>query len=200
MVAMSSFVQSTFQPRAVVPNNVPVLLDCALSFVTPELSACSELWNEKRSDKLMPARAQFSMRELKGVLRNLVLMDLVGSGEQLRFKVRYMGSELDEQLIPMTGHFADEILPTYFMEKWKTVWTPPVEQKRAMRSLSRAEFRDRDYSLVEGFYAPLAEDDGVPNVLMIAVFYHGFDSADTRTRQRAEQLMDEFNRRTVDRA
>ena len=66
-----------------------------------------------------------------------------------------------------------------------------------MRSLSRAEFRDRDYSLVEALYAPLSDDGETPNVLMISVFYHNFDSADGRTRQRAEQLMDEFNRRTA---
>ncbi len=194
---MSSFVQSTFQPRAVVPSNVPVLLDCGLDFVTPELSACSALWTDKRGDKSMPARGQFSLRELKDVLRNLVFMDLVGTAEQLRFKVRYMGSELDEQLMPMTGHYADEILPVYFMEKWKAVWTPPVEHKRAMRSLSRAEFRDRDYSMVEAYYAPFSDDGVMPNVLMISVFYHNIDSADARTRQRAEQLMDEFNRRTA---
>lgn len=194
---MSSFVQSTFQQRAIVPGNVPVLMDCELDFITPELSACSALWKAKRGEKQMPARGAFSMRELKGALRNLAFMDLVGVGEQMRFMVRFMGSELDEQLMPMTGHFVDEVLPAYFMEKWKTVWTPPVAQRRAMRSLSRAEFRNRDYSLVEALYAPLSDDGETPNVLMISVFYHNFDSADRRTRQRAEQLMDEFNQRTA---
>ncbi len=192
---MSSFAQSSFPPHTLQANGVPVYVEPARVFITPQLNTVLDMWHARRGGSTIPARSDFTIRDLKSVLRNLALMDIVQNNGATRYLVRYMGSELDSQLMPMTGHFADEILPPYFMEKWKAVWASTVEQRHPMRSISRAEFRDRSYSLVEALYAPLSDEGGTPDKLLIAVYYHELEAADVRTKGFAQRLMTEFTRR-----
>lgn len=174
-------------------QGVPILVEPGVEFATPELQLVLKLWNEKRGNRRFPARADFSMRDLKTVLRNLVFMESTVSSDGYRFFVRYMGSELDNQLMPMTGHFADEVLPEYFKKKWQAVWSKAMASQVPVRSLARAEFRARRYLCVEGFYAPLSDGGNVANMLMAVVYYHEIESNDLKTRQIAEQLQAQFD-------
>lgn len=193
---MSSFVHTKFQERAILLEGVPVLLEVAEHFVTPELNTALGVWREKRGVRVLPERSAFSMRELKGVLRNMALLEISGLVSDRRYFVRYMGSELDNQLTPMTGKYVDDVLPSYFLEKWTTVWSPSIDSRMPMRSISRAEFQNREYCLVEAIYLPLGEDGLTPNMLLTAVFYHQVETGDEGARRSAQTLLSEFNQRT----
>jgi hypothetical protein len=186
---------TTFQP-AVGPGaapGVPVYFMSEGRFCTPALQELDSLWHSKAAGDRLPARSEFDLRDLKSVLRHLVIMDTLRDGCGTRFFVRFMGSELDQQVVPMTGHFADEVLPEYFRSKWQSLWCRALEFGRPTRSLSRAEFRERKYAYVESLFCPLSDDGVTPSKMMAAVFYHQMDVGAPKSRLLAEGLKREFD-------
>lgn len=58
----------------------------------PMLQKLYDLWNSKRGTRAAPARADFSIVELKPWLGNLLILDNIGAREDIRF--RLYGSKL----------------------------------------------------------------------------------------------------------
>lgn len=170
------------------PDRLPIIVESADAFETPELNEVADLWRAKRGDRPFPSRDDFSLRELKSVLRNLAFLDIINAEQGRRFLVRFMGSELDAQLVPMTGRFTDEVLDAYFQRKWHLVWSHALDTGRLSRSIARAEYRERQYAYVEGFYAPLASDGVNIDKLMIVACYHQKEAATDASRRCAESL------------
>jgi hypothetical protein len=189
---MSSSFQADVPRVTQCPDRQPIIVENAEAFETPELNEVAELWRSKRGERAYPSREEFSLRELKGVLRNLAFLEIVNAAQGRRFFVRFMGSELDAQLLPMTGHFTDEVLDAYFQRKWHYVWNHALGTGRMSRSISRAEYRERQYAYVEGFYAPLATDGTTIDKLMIVACYHQPESATEVSRRCAGVLKARF--------
>jgi len=177
----------------VAGTNVPVYFLANGGFHTPELQELDSLWHSKATGDRLPARSEFDLRELKSVLRHLVIMVTTRDAGAVRFFVRFMGSELDKQVVPMTGQYTDEVLPEYFRDKWQTLWCRALEFRRPTRSLSRAEFRERQYAYVESLFCPLSDDGATQSKMMSVVFYHQLDVGSPKTRALAESLKAEFD-------
>lgn len=160
--------------------------------MSPELEVVARLWNEKRRDRLYPGRDDFSIRDLKGVLRNLAFLEIRPSSGDERYFVRYMGSELDIQMTPMTGKHSDEVLPPHLRVKWHALWKKASERNAPCRSLTQAEFRPREFSFAESLLAPLSSHGENPDMLMIVVMYNHINSTDSGERARAQKLKEEF--------
>lgn len=190
---MSSFTNPHVATWDSSAKSAPILLEANVQFVTPDLEAVAALWREKCAGRRYPARADFSMRDLKLVLRNLAFLEPTSVADGYRFLVRFMGSELDAQLMPMTGRYADQVLPEYFKRKWQAVWSHPITTGSLVRSLARAEFRPRQYSYAEGFYAPLSDDGVGINMVMAVVYYHEIDAQNVKSRKIAEQLRAQYD-------
>jgi len=186
---------STMHPAEVqgAGTHVPVYFLPDDTFRTPELEQLDGLWHSKAVGGLLPARSAFDLRELKTVLSHLVIMDVTRHDGLTRFFVRFMGSELDSQITPMTGHFADEILPADFRGKWQALWCRAMEFRHPTRSLSRAAFRLREYAYVESLFAPLSDDGVTQTKMMAAVIYHQLDVGSPRMRTLAQELKLEFD-------
>lgn len=189
---MNSSSQAEAKRVAQSLDRLPIIVENAETFETPELNEVARLWHLKRGERAYPSREEFSLRELKGVLRNLAFLEIVNAAQGRRFFVRFMGSELDAQLLPMTGHFTDELLDEYFQRKWNHVWNHALDTGRMSRSVSRAEYRERQYAYVEGFYAPLATDGSTIDKLMIVACYHQPEAATEVSRRCAEVLKARF--------
>ena len=174
-------------------TNVPVYFLANGGFRTPELQDLDSLWHSKAVGDRLPARSEFDLRELKSVLRHLVIMDTTREAGVVRFFVRFMGSELDKQIVPMTGHYADEVLPEYFRDKWQRLWCRALAFRRPTRSLSRAEFRERHYAYVESLFCPLSDDGATQSKMMSVVFYHQLDAGSPGMRLLADRLKAEFD-------
>lgn len=174
-------------------TSVPVYFLAGDGFRTPELQELDNLWHRKAAGDRLPARSEFDLRDLKSVLRHLVIMDTSQEAGATRFFVRFMGSELDRQIIPMTGHYADEVLPEYFRGKWQSLWCRALEFRHPTRSLSRAEFREREYAYVESMFSPLSDDGITQSKMMAVVFYHQLDVGSPKARLLAESLKQEFD-------
>ena len=189
---MTTSPKAEAQRNSASPDRPAIIVENTETFETPELNAVADLWRAKRGDRRFPAREDFSLRELKGVLRNLAFLDVVRAEYGCRFFVRFMGSELDAQLLPMTGRFTDEVLDAYFQHKWHHVWNHALDTGRLSRSIARAEYRERQYAYVEGFYAPLATDGDNIDKLMIVACYHQNEAATETSRRCAEVLKARF--------
>lgn len=173
----------------------PWFTDPSLAFATPQLARAAELWRAKRGTRTLPARADFSLADLKFTLGSLSFLDIVRDADRLRFRVRLQGCLLEEQTTPMTGRFIDEAVSPHFAQKWAAQWTPTIELRTPMRGVARAEFAERRWFVVEALYAPLANDGETPDILMVIVYYHAADGADVNSRAIAERLIDEINSR-----
>jgi hypothetical protein len=189
---MKSTGKADLQPAGLVQDRLPIIVESSEVFETPELNDVAALWHVKRGQNKFPSRDDFSMRDLKAVLRSLAILDVVEALAGVRFLVKYMGSELDAQLVPMTGRFTDEVLEPYFQLKWHHVWKHCLLHERLSRSIARAEYRERQYAYVEGFYAPLASDGDHIDKIMIVACYHQAEAATESSRRCAETLRRRF--------
>jgi hypothetical protein len=189
---MTGTVTAETHPAGQDPGKLRIIVESSEVFETPELNDVAAVWNAKRGQNRFPSRNDFSMRDLKSVLRSLAFLDVVGAPDVQRFFVRYMGSELDTQLVPMTGRFTDDVLEPYFQRKWHHVWNHCLLHQRLSRSIARAEYRERQYAYVEGFYAPLASDGEHIDKLMIVACYHQAEAATESSRRCAETLKRRF--------
>jgi hypothetical protein len=149
-----------------------------LNFVTPQLKQVVDVWEAKRGARTMPSRGDLGIRDLKFVLPNITFMDIVRGGERLRFRVRMMGSVMDELVAPITGRFIDEVVPEHFATKWTAQWMPAIDGRRPRRAAGRVEYAGRRWYVAESLYAPLAADGETPDILMVVAFYHAIDKSD----------------------
>jgi len=166
----------------------------ALDFVTPQLKQVAALWEAKRGSRTMPARSDFGIREMKTVLPQMSMMDIVRDGGRLRFRVRLMGSAMDELVAPVTGRYIDEVVPPHFNAKWTEQWMPAIDGRRLRRAAGRVEYAERRWYVAESLYAPLAKDGETPDILMVVAFYHAIDKTDgAPTTDFAARLAAEIN-------
>ena len=125
-------------------NSWPLFGDPALNFVTPQLKTAFEIWREKSGPRPMPARSEFSLRDLKPVLPNLAFIQILREGSRFRLRAKLVGTELDRFMGgPVTGLFVDEVVPPRFVEKWLALWAPTVrshaDAHRRARRICRQE-------------------------------------------------------------
>lgn len=159
-----------------------------LDFATPQLQRGAAAWAARRGARTMPSRADLTIRDLKSLLPNLCFIDIV-RGETVRFRVRLMGSCLDEMVAPMTGRFIDDVVPAHFAHKWSSQWQPAIDARKPMRAVGRVEFAGRRWYVAESLYAPLAGDGETPDMLMVAAYYHSTDTADGAASELAAPLL-----------
>jgi hypothetical protein len=164
-------------------------------FATPQLKLAFDVWDAKRGTRSMPARLDLGIRDLKFALPNLSLLDIVREGHGLRYRVRLVGSILDEMVAPMTGRFLDEAVPGHFAQKWSTQWLPAIVERRVMRGVGRVEFAGRRWYVAESAFCPLASDGETPDILMVLAYYHGLDGGDAASRDVATRLVAELEQR-----
>jgi hypothetical protein len=178
-------------------GSAPWFADPALKFVTPELKRAVDVWHEKRGTQTMPSREDMTIRELAFALPNIGFVDIVKVGDATRYKVRLMGSVLDEFVAPMTGRFVDEVVPERFATKWASHWQPAIDRRAPLRAVARVEFAERRWYVSEALHAPLATDGETPDVLMVATYFHSTEGFENRSRDIAERLQRELAERTA---
>lgn len=179
--------------RVAGSHGAPWFGSYALDFATPQLTQAAAVWAAKRGSRTMPSRGDLGIRDLKLVLPSITFLDIVREGERVRFRVRMMGSLLDELVAPITGRFVDEVLPAHFAQKWATQWMPAVDGRKPRRAAGRVEYAERHWYVAESLYAPLAEDGETPDILMVVACYHAIDKGDGPSRDIAARLKAEID-------
>ncbi len=140
--------------------------DRQLDFDSPKLRAVLALWQARASPGNLPARADFTARDLKDVLADLSFCDIIDAGDRDRYRCRYIGSHPVHYFGEMTGTFMDEVLPPPALERTTACYETIVEARYALRFVTRFSMDKINFLTAEIFGAPLACDGVVPDIIM----------------------------------
>src|SRR5579885_808254 len=120
-----------------------------------------------------PRRSDFSARDLKHVLRDLLIVEHVPQqGGRSRLRVRYEGSGLARVLGEITGSYMDESIPPDLYPRWQSALEAAESAGRPMRFIGRIDLRDQQYLTTEVFAVRLAAEENGPVMAMAAFRFH----------------------------
>ena len=124
-------------------------------------------WDAKRQGRRCPARADFDPVELRSVLGNLSLIDVLH--DPLRFRVRLQGTLSAARLgYDVTGKFVDEVPDLEFRQIMLDTYRGVVESGKPMRAV-REQIYDHKTHRYEIIWLPLSDDGATINMLMACV-------------------------------
>ena len=142
--------------------------DPTLAFTDPTYTHLLDLWRAKTGNRKMPKRSDMSPRDLKDVLRNLLVLERV-SQEPSRYRFRLVGTALTGMGtggIDPTGKMIEEGLPAEALGRWIECADMILDGGQPLRFLGRVQLPARDYLNAENLFVPLANDNDVPTFVM----------------------------------
>ena len=141
-----------------------------LTITDPRLQALYDYWSSKRTGRRFPARADLDPIEMRTVLGDLMLVDVV-EGDPLRFRIRLHGCNLfQHQGGELTGKMLDELPATERRELVTRTFTEvatvgePVQRYRKF-------LLDRRWAQYEAVLLPLSSDGLKVNMLLVGQIY-----------------------------
>ncbi len=139
--------------------------DPSLSFSDPSYHRLLEIWRTRAGDRKMPARSQITPRDLKDVLRNIVLFERVGQNPS-RYIFRLIGTGLTDIAGHVTGKLLEESVPPHLVPRWIECGDLILDGGQPLRFLGRVHLSGHEYLDAEHLYVPLANDNEVPSFVM----------------------------------
>lgn len=145
--------------------------DPTLAFGDPCYRELLDLWRLKAAGRAMPARSELTARDLKNILRHLLLIERIQQNPS-RYKVRLVGTGLTHMAAAeATGKIVDEVVPPEHVSRWHDCCDLIIDGGQPMRFLGRVHLEGREYLDAENLYVPLANDNGVPTFAMALCRY-----------------------------
>jgi hypothetical protein len=151
--------------RKAVRENWYYFCDPTLSFTSPVYDQLLATWRAKANDRAMPTRSEITARDLKAVLRNIVLVERDVT-DLKRFSWRLAGQSVTEVLGSHTGKTFDECVPSELLPRWIESMNIILDGAQPMRFIGRVHISGREYLDAEHLYVPLANDNGDPVYVM----------------------------------
>lgn len=148
--------------------------DRRLEFEAAQLSATLALWRSRALAGRLPARADFSMRDLKGVLTDLIVFDVVRDEQRMRFRCRNIGSHAVGFLGELTGRFLEESLPPAASERTAACYSAIVEASCPLRFVTRFSMDKINFLTAEFIGVPLASDGVTVDMVMSVTHFRGY--------------------------
>jgi hypothetical protein len=140
--------------------------DRHLVFDAPQLSTVLALWQSHAAAERIPARGDFSARDLKQVLQDLIVFDIVQDGPRTRFRCRIIGSHAAGYLGEMTGRFLDDALPPEPYARTAACYATVIEARCPLRFVTRFSLDRINFMSAEFIGLPLATDGVTPDMVM----------------------------------
>lgn len=141
------------------------LCDPTLSFSDPCYGELLELWRARAGTRSMPLRSDITPRDLKNVLRNILVMERV-SRDPSRYKFRLVGTAIQRTVGDPTGKMIDEVVPPEHLPRWVGCGDLILDGGLPMRFIGRVHLEGKEYLDAENLYVPLAGDKGEPTYVM----------------------------------
>lgn len=150
----------------------------AESELDPRLKGLLRYWNDKRAGRPLPSRSDIDPLELKPVLGNIVLIDVVpspGHDRGRRFRYRLFGTEfVFYHGTDLTGHWLDEIPNTGFRNSLIAMYNTVVEDA-TLRMVSYDYMLDSRRHRFQAIILPLSTDGSQVDIILscglpVAVF------------------------------
>ncbi len=139
--------------------------DPGLSFSEARYDQLLELWRRKSGGRAMPARSEITPRDLKDILRDVLLLERVSQNPS-RYKFRLVGTGLYDMAGELTGKMVDEIVPPEHLPRWIECADLILNGGQPLRFLGRVHLEGKEYLNAENLYVPLANDKGEPTFVM----------------------------------
>ena len=139
--------------------------DSKLDCEHPALNELRDLWRQK-CDARLPARTDFSARDLKVHLPFLTIYDILRAPSGTRYRHRYVGMAVVDRMGEMTGRTIDEILPADQLARTQTYYDCVAATARALRVVSDMRFTPVNYLRCETLLLPLAADGATPDMIL----------------------------------
>lgn len=139
--------------------------DHTLAFSEPCYTQLLELWRRKAAGRAMPARSEITARDLKDILRHILLFERVSQNPS-RYKVRLLGTGLHDMAGELTGKMVEDIIPPEHLPRWIACGDLILDGGQPMRFLGRVHLEGREYLNAENLYVPLSNDNGEPTFVL----------------------------------
>jgi len=154
--------------------------DPTLAFSDTSYNELLDLWRLKAAGRAMPTRSEMTARELKGILRNILVIERVQQNPS-RYKFRLVGTGLTHMAGELTGKTVDEVVPPEHLPRWNDCCDLVLDGGQPIRFLGRVHLEGREYLDAENLYVPLANDEGVPSFTMALCRYRPRRTEDDRS-------------------
>lgn len=164
----------------------PVVCDETCSFDHPLLGDLYKLWQSEAAAST-PARTAMTARKLLPFMRNIAIYERIGEGMQRRYRVRLMGSGIVQYYGELTGKYFEEAVPEQYRDRWYAVSDLPLQSKKPVRLLLRADTFDKSHLVAEYFCAPLVSDSGLTKFVLLGMIFDGkrqWPEAEAEARQK----------------
>jgi hypothetical protein len=139
--------------------------DPALAFSDAYYDPLLALWRAKAQGRAMPRRSDFSPRDLKDVLRNIVMFERMERNPS-QYRWRLIGTALTHMAGDNTGKMLEETLPPDQIARWVECFDLILAGAQPLRFLGRVHLKGREYLDAENLFVPLANDSGEPTFAM----------------------------------
>lgn len=137
------------------------IVDPTLSFSDSIYDPLLNLWRTKAGNRKMPRRSEMTPRDLKDVLRHLLISERIAMNpSQYRWKL--IGTSLTGILGEHTGKTFEESIPREHLARWVQCGDMILDGGQPLRFLGRVHVNGREYLDAENLFVPLANDNDVP--------------------------------------
>lgn len=139
--------------------------DPTLAFTEEGYGEMLSLWREKARGRTMPTRNDMTARDLKNLLRHILLFERVQKIPS-RYRWRLSGTRVTEVVGHHTGETLEESVPAEHLERWTQSFDLILASEQPWRFFGRVRIKGREYLHAEHLHMPLANDNGEPAYIM----------------------------------
>jgi hypothetical protein len=144
--------------------------DIPHSIKHPKLRQLFDYWDGKRGGRELPARADLDPVEMRFVMGNTILIDVI-DGEPLQFRIRLHGTNLSEHVrFDLTGKMLDELPQVEFRDLTRLSFTKVATTKQPLHA-QRDRILDDRPRRYETIILPLSSDGEKVDMLLCGLFY-----------------------------
>ncbi len=144
--------------------------DPSLAFRDPAHQTLLQLWRSKAGDRPMPRRSEMTLRDLKDVLRHLIVLERVEQNPS-RYRGRLIGTSLTAMAGDQTGKMLDEVVSPDHLPRWVECCDLVLDGGVPLRFIGRVHLEGKEYLNAENLYVPLANDTNEPVFVMALCRY-----------------------------
>lgn len=139
--------------------------DPGLSFSDGYYDPLLKRWREILAKGKMPRRSEITARDLKDVLRNIVVFERISLSPP-RYRWRLIGTSMTPITGDNTGKTFEETLPPDHIARWVACGDVILNEARPLRFIGRVHLKGREYLNAENLFVPLANDSDEPTFAM----------------------------------
>jgi hypothetical protein len=139
--------------------------DPTLAFSDPSYLQLLEIWRTRAGDRAMPRRSEMTPRDLKNILRHLLVLERVRRNPS-GYRWKLIGTGLTDMAGDNTGKMIEDTVPPEHLPRWHDCADLILEGGQPLRFRGQVHLKGREYLEAENLYVPLANDNDEPTYIM----------------------------------